>query len=118
MGDGLRSAFPEEKKKNLVTYLVLLLLLMHNPNVLAEDKKRCGVRPSRAEKTCPYAQASIFKRRTSVAYPVSREHVKALNVSVHLYVDKKVTQTVPPPPHVTLDCIKPAVTHFQQPLPT
>lgn len=70
----------------------------------AEDKKRCGVRPSGAEKTCPYdAQASIFKRRMSVVYPVSREHVKALNVGVHLCVDRKVTQTValvssPPPP--------------------
>lgn len=59
-----------------------------------EDKKRFVV-PDRAEQRRLYdAQASIFKRRMSVVYPVSREHVKALNMSVHLCVDKKVTQTV------------------------
>lgn len=61
---------------------------MQSPNVLYRE--RCGakstsVRLSTEKQTCPYdAQASIFKCCMSAVYPVSREHVTALNMSVRL----------------------------------
>lgn len=89
---------------------------------------RCKKYNCTAEQTCPYdAQASIFKCCTSAVYPVSREHVMALNMSVRLCAgqegDADSGASLPPPPphpalHVTSDHINAAVTHFQQPLPT
>lgn len=66
----------------------LCSLLMQSPNVLYRGRggtKSTSVRLSAAEQTCPYdAHASIFKSCMSAVYPVSREHVTALNMSVRL----------------------------------
>lgn len=98
---------------------------MQSPNVLC-GAKSTSVRLSAAEQTCPYdAQASIFKCCTSAVYPVSKEHVMALNMSVRLCAgqgDADSGAGLPPTPHpalhVTSDHVNAAVTHFQQPLPT
>lgn len=79
---------------------------MQSLNVLYRERrgaKSPSVRLSAAEQTCPYdAQASIFKCCTSAVYPVSREHVTALNMSARLCAgqegDADSGASLPPPP--------------------